>query len=207
VRKKTFPRAKVIPNSYDDTIFKIHSEITRHRDFIFVGRLVSDKGVDLLLRAFSAFSGEQGYTLTVAGTGPEEARLHAMAEKLGVREQVDFTGPVCGEALSRLLNAHRIAVVPSTWEEPFGIVALEAAACGCVVLGSDAGGLSEAVGPAGCLFRRGDVEDLKNHLLELISNDSLQEGFRAAARRHLEKHQAAVLSKKYFELIEEISAQ
>lgn len=206
VRKKTFPAATVIPNSYDDTIFKIHGGVARERGLIFVGRLVSDKGVDLLLRAFSALPGERAQTLTVAGTGPEEARLRRMAESLGVRERVDFTGPVCGEALARLLNAHRIAVVPSTWEEPFGIVALEAAACGCVVLGSDAGGLPEAVGPAGCLFRRGDVEDLKNQLLKLIHDDSLQQQFRVGAASHLEKHRAAVLSKKYLELIEEISA-
>jgi glycosyltransferase involved in cell wall biosynthesis len=207
VRKTTFAAATVIPNAYDDTTFKIHNGIERAKDFIFVGRLVSDKGVDLLLRAFSGLPGDRRHTLTVAGTGPEEARLRAMAERLGIRERVDFTGPVCGEALARLLNAHRIAVVPSTWEEPFGIVALEAAACGCVLLGSDAGGLPEAVGPAGCLFRRGDVEDLKNQLLKLIHDDSLQQRFRAGARSHLEKYQAAVLSKKYLELIEEISTQ
>jgi glycosyltransferase involved in cell wall biosynthesis len=207
VRKTTFTAATVIPNAYDDTTFKIHNGVARERDFIFVGRLVSDKGVDLLLRAFSGLPGDRRHTLTVAGTGPEEARLRAMAERLGIRERVDFAGPVCGEALASLLNAHRIAVVPSTWEEPFGIVALEAAACGCVLLGSDAGGLPEAVGPAGCLFRRGDVEDLKNQLLKLIHDDSLQEWFRTGARSHLEKHQAAVLSKKYLELIEEISTQ
>lgn len=207
VRKKTFPASTVIPNSYDDTIFKIHCGVARLRDLIFVGRLVSDKGVDLLLRAFSALPGDRGYTLTIAGTGPEEARLRSIAESLGVRERVDFTGPVCGEALARLFNVHRIAVVPSTWEEPFGIVALEAAACGCVVLGSDAGGLPEAIGPAGCLFRRGDEEDLKNHLLKLIRDDSLQERFRVGARSHLEKHQSDFLSKKYLNLIEEISAQ
>jgi glycogen(starch) synthase len=207
VRKKTFPAATVIPNSYDDTIFKIHNGVDRKRDMIFVGRLVSDKGVDLLLRAFSALPHDCGHTLTVAGAGPEEARLRAMAESLGVRERVDFTGPLCGEALALLLNAHRIAVVPSTWEEPFGIVALEAAACGCFVLGSDAGGLPEAIGPAGCLFRRGDVEDLKNHLLKLVRDDSALERFRTGARGHLEKHRTAVLSKKYLELIEEISVQ
>lgn len=207
VREITFPAAIVIPNSYDDAIFKIREGIAQDRDFIFVGRLVSDKGVDLLLRAFSGLPRDRRHTLTVAGTGPEEARLRRMAESLGVHEQVNFTGPVCGEALARLFNAHRIAVVPSTWEEPFGIVALEAAACGCVVVGSDGGGLPEAVGPAGCLFRRGDTEHLKNRLLKVIRDDSLQERFRAGARSHLEKHQAIVLSKKYLELIEEISTQ
>lgn len=206
VRKNTFPAATVIPNSYDDSTFKILSGIARERDVIFVGRLVSDKGVDLLLSAFSALPRDRSLTLTVTGAGPEEARLRAMTKILDVGERVDFTGPVCGEALTRLLNAHRIAVVPSTWEEPFGIVALEAAACGCVVLGSDAGGLPEAVGPAGCLFRRGDVEDLKNHLWKMIRDDLLQVPFRAEVTRHLEKHQADFLSKKYLELIEKISA-
>jgi len=207
VRKNTFPAATVIPNSYDDATFKIHAGIARERDFVFVGRLVSDKGADLLLRAFAAMDRDAARTLTLVGAGPEEARLRAMAENLGVRERIDFTGPVCGEDLSRLLNAHRIAVVPSTWEEPFGIVALEAAACGCVVLGSDAGGLPEAVGSAGCLFRRGDVEDLKNLLSKLIRDHPLQERFRANAKSHLENHRADVLSKRYLNLIEEISAQ
>ena len=207
VRETTFPAAIVIPNSYDDTIFKIREGVARERDFIFVGRLVSDKGADLLLRAFAPLAREEARTLTVVGAGPEEARLRAMAENLGVRDRVDFAGPVCGGELSVLLNAHRVAVVPSTWEEPFGIVALEAAACGCVVVGSNAGGLPEAVGPAGCLFRRGDVEDLKNLLSKLMRDDPLQQRFRAAAAGHLEQHRAAILSKRYLNLIEEISAR
>ena len=61
---------------------------------------------------------------------------------LGLERQVEFTGVLQGETLVRTLNAHRIMVVPSRTPEPFGVVALEGIACGCVVVGSEGGGLS-----------------------------------------------------------------
>lgn len=178
----------VIPNPYDDALFHPRPEVARDRDLLFVGRLVSDKGADLLLEAVAQLAA-QGIqmTATITGSGPEELALKSQAEKLGIADRVRFTGPLRGEALAQEMNAHRVLVVPSRWAEPFGIVALEGAASGCVVVASDGGGLPEAVGPCGLLFDSGCVDGLVKTVMQALQ----MEPSLPACERHLQKHQAA----------------
>jgi len=163
-----FP-SKVIGNPYDDTVFREYSR-TRDRDCIFVGRLVSDKGLDVLIRALHLLK-ERGVsmTLTVVGTGPEESSCRKMVEKFGLQDQIRWRGGVHGHALAELYNQHKLCIVPSRWSEPFGIVALEAIACGCFVIASESGGLPEAVDGCGLFFPNGDeraLADILHHQKE-----------------------------------------
>ena len=132
-------RSVVIGNPYNDEVFKLSATAERSRDLIFVGRLVSDKGADLLLDALATL--EPKPRLTIAGDGPERDRLVEQVSRLKLGEHVEFVGGQSSHELVKLLNEHRILVVPSRWAEPFGIVALEGIACGCVVVGSAEGGL------------------------------------------------------------------
>ena len=101
-----------------------------------------------------------------------------------------------------MLRQHNIMVVPSIWEESFGVVALEGAACGCVVLGSDGGGLPEAIGPCGTTFRRGDVSDLGSKLAYLLRHPAEWDRYRAAAPAHLELHRPERVARRYLEVFE-----
>lgn len=195
--------ATVIPNSYRDEIFYERPEIQRDRDLAFLGRLVSDKGADLLLNSLALLK-QQGLQLklTIIGQGPEENHLQQQAKSLGISEQVNFVGVVMGEALARLLNAHKILVVPSRWQEPFGIVALEGIACGCVVVGSDQGGLKDAIGPCGVTFPNGDLTALTQVLTDLNSNDSTMEMYHIHRTTHLAKHRQDAIAKAYLQVLE-----
>jgi glycosyltransferase involved in cell wall biosynthesis len=124
--------------------------------------------VEVLLAALGHLA-ERGLLprLTIAGDGPEREPLAAQARALGIAEQIDFLGSRQGEEVVRLLNAHRILVVPSRYDEPFGIVALEGIACGCLVIGSRGGGLKEAIGRCGLTFANGDSRELAD-LLERL---------------------------------------
>jgi glycosyltransferase involved in cell wall biosynthesis len=102
------------------------------------GRLVSEKGFDVAIEAARAVD----VPLTIAGEGPDEPRLRALA----AGADVTFTGWVSGERLRELRAGAAAVLVPSRWEEPFGYVALDALAAGVPVLASDAGGLPEVVG-------------------------------------------------------------
>jgi glycosyltransferase involved in cell wall biosynthesis len=102
------------------------------------GRLVSEKGFDVAIEAARAAD----VPLTIAGEGPDEPRLRALAGGA----DVTFTGWVSGERLRELRAGAAAVLVPSRWEEPFGYVALDALAAGVPVLASDAGGLPEVVG-------------------------------------------------------------
>jgi glycogen(starch) synthase len=183
---------EVIPNPYDDSLFCLRPEIPRDRDLLFVGRLVSDKGADLLLQALARLPGRR---LTITGDGPESAILPQQAEAWGVADRVTFTGPKRGEELARLMNAHQVLVVPSRWAEPFGIVALEGAASGCTVVASDGGGLPEAVGPCGRVFASGDAEVLARVLDRLTPPDP------AAVAAHLARHRAGEVVAAYEKLL------
>jgi glycogen synthase len=194
-------QSEIIGNPYDDSQFRLLSNIPRDRDIVFVGRLVSDKGVDLLLRA-TALINRPNINLTIVGTGPEETSLRALAA--GLKLNVTFAGAKSGTELAELLNHHHIIAIPSRWTEPFGIVALEGIACGCVPVGSKQGGLPEAIGPCGLTFQNGDPKQLAERLDKLLTDSSLREKFRAAASSHLQRFRTATIGKRYRELLHEL---
>jgi glycosyltransferase involved in cell wall biosynthesis len=217
--------ARIIGNPYDDKAVRLIPNIARDKGLVFVGRLVSDKGVDLLLEAMKILrtseenvqrptsnvqrpmaKGEHNvdlqFDLTVVGSGPEEEKLRRLARELGLDRQVTFVGQKSGDELARILNQHRVLVVPSRWAEPFGIVALEGIACGCVVVGSRGGGLPEAIGPCGLTFENGNARELADCLKELLLNPAKMEALRKEASAHLAKFRADAVADAYLELIQ-----
>lgn len=192
----------VIANCYRDDLFR-RLPVERTGDLAFVGRLVSDKGVDVLLDALAQLA-EEGLAprLNVIGDGPEAPRLREQARRLGIADRIGFLGTRTGEELVRLLNRHRILVVPSRYDEPFGIVALEGIACGCVVVGSEGGGLKAAIGPCGPTFRNGDAADLARVLAPLLRCPATGGEYLAHAEDHLALHTAGRAAAAYLKEIE-----
>jgi glycosyltransferase involved in cell wall biosynthesis len=152
----------IIPNPYDARQFVARAPATeRSADLIFLGRVVSEKGIDVLLEALARLRKRALFPrLTIVGSGPELPRMQQLAERLGLRDQVTFAGPKRNADLVELLQQHKIIVIPSRSDEPFGVVALEGIACGCVAVGSSGGGLPEAIGPCGVTFPNGDADAL-----------------------------------------------
>jgi glycosyltransferase involved in cell wall biosynthesis len=195
---------EVIPNPYDDSVFKILPAIPRRPDLVFVGRLVSDKGIDLLLDALARLrASDLRPCLTIVGCGPAEGDLRRQAQELGLSDQVAFVGMRRGVELAELLNGHEIAIVPSRWAEPFGIVAVEAIACGCVVVGSEAGGLPEAIGRCGILFPNGDTLALVGALQRVLTDQDLRKSVRDSAAAHLERFNLVTVAQRYLRILEE----
>lgn len=193
----------IIGNPYRDELFYEMPEIPRDRELVFLGRLVSDKGVDLLIAALGQLK-IHGFTphLTIIGTGSEESFLRNLAQDLGVLSQINFVGIKTGIELVQLLNAHQIMVVPSRWLEPFGVVALEGIACGCVVVGSEGGGLKDAIGPCGATFPNGNVQALSQILSDLLTNPYKLSTYRAKANTHLPHYKRSEVAKAYLKVFE-----
>jgi glycosyltransferase involved in cell wall biosynthesis len=139
--------SEIVGDPYDNGTFCESGLPVKKEDLIFVGRLVSDKGVDLLLTAMKNLA-ERGVcpNLSIVGDGSEKTALQQLTARFGLAGQVSFLGQKNPVELANLLRAHRVQVVPSRWEEPFGIVALEGLACGCKLIVPDSGGLREAAG-------------------------------------------------------------
>lgn len=139
---------------------------------LFIGRLVVEKGVQVLLAALARLQHlYPAARLIVAGAGPYATELQNLAGNLGLAGRVEFTGFVSEEVRNQLLARARVAVFPSLYE-PFGIVALEAMAAGVPVIVSRTGGLAEVVEDkrTGLTFNPGDVADLERCLVTIFQN-------------------------------------
>lgn len=151
----------------------------------YVGRLVPEKGLELLLRA--AVSLPADTHLVLVGDGPDEPRLRALTHSLGLREQVHFAGRQPHEALPAWYSAFDCLVLPSVglpvWREQFGLVLAEAMLCGTPVIGSTCGAIPEVIADAGLLFPEGEVEALANHLRHLRADPARARALGEAGRR------------------------
>jgi len=197
--------SEVIPNPYDASVFHERDSVARSEDLVALGRLVSDKGFDLLIQALGLLA-KDGVAprLTIIGDGPEKPLLIRLAKDLGVADQVTFRAAMTGTALAEELNRHRIMVIPSRWKEPFGIVALEAIACGCVPVGSREGGLADAIGLCGSTFPNGDVPALTRELTRLLKGPELLHHYREHAADHLCRHWPEAIARRYLEIFERV---
>ena len=198
--------ATVVPNPYADDLFVTRPDAQRPSDLVFLGRLVSDKGLSVLLDALALLR-KRGHepTLTVVGGGADEVALREQARDLQLDRQVRFAGVLKGTALVDLLNQHRIMIVPSVWEEPFGVVALEAIACGVVPIVTRSGGLPEAIGRCGLVVPKSDSAALAAAIERLNGDASLLASLRAEAPQHLARHTRVQIVEAYLRVIQRAS--
>jgi glycosyltransferase involved in cell wall biosynthesis len=160
------------------------------RRLLCVSRLVERKGVDTVVRALLELPGAE---LVIAGGPPveelsadaEAARLSGLAEQLGVADRVRLIGRVEHDDMPALLRSADV-VVSTPWYEPFGIVPLEAMACGRPVVGTAVGGLLDTVRPeeTGLLVHPHDPDAVATAVGRLLDDPGLRARFGAAASRH-----------------------
>lgn len=179
-RCQSLPRQSVIYNPVKlmNIPFNPDGEFT----FGFVGRLVSDKGVSTLLRGFALLSErerESGFRplsrLRIVGSGPEEAELVALGDRLGIGHLLEFCGSRSGEELSKLIQGTDIFVIPSLWEEPMGVVAVELMSAAKPLIVSRRGALVE-VTQGNCLdFENGNEQELALQMEKLRDDRELRQ--------------------------------
>jgi glycosyltransferase involved in cell wall biosynthesis len=142
----------------------------------FVGRLVKEKGVDLLLEALDGLP--DSCRAQVAGSGPDEDRLRTLIQKLGLEGKVTLAGKIPAAHMPEFYRQLDVLVLPSrtrqNWKEQFGRVLVEAMACGVPVIGSDSGEIPNVVGDAGLIFAEGQVDALRSCLAQLVDKPELR---------------------------------
>jgi glycosyltransferase involved in cell wall biosynthesis len=151
----------------------------------FAGRLIAGKGADVLLRAAALLAAPLRPRVVIAGDGPERPGLRALATELGV--EAEFPGWV--KDMARYWRACDAAVVPSDeWRESFGLVAVEAMACGRPVIASAQPALLDIVadGRTGLVVAPGDLQALSAALARYGADPALRAEHGAAARRDVE---------------------
>jgi glycosyltransferase involved in cell wall biosynthesis len=133
----------------------------------YFGRLSREKGADLFIRAVAALpAGERSRRFLISGSGPSDGAARDLAAKLGVGEAIEFSG--WKEEVGELMRRASAVVIPSR-SEGLPLVALEALASGTPVIASRVGGLPEAVGGFGMLFRTGDWRELSRLIADTLA--------------------------------------
>lgn len=150
---------------------------------LYFGRLTEEKGIEVLLRALQRMP---DVPCKIVGTGPEEAALHLVGDRL---PNVTFEGYQSGEALHRLIAGARVVAIPSIWNEVFCLSALEAMAFGKPVIGSDIGALPEVIRDrqTGLLVPPADVSAWCEAIERLMSDTLLATSLGRAGRAFVEK--------------------
>jgi glycosyltransferase involved in cell wall biosynthesis len=156
-------------------------------DIGFIGRLVPERGVDLLLRATARLRGD--WSLTVVGTGPAQQELEALAEKVGIGSRVRWLGGMPRHWLDSVWPTLDCVVLPARttqrWVEPVGQALLDAMAQGLPVVGTESGVLPEIIGDAGIVVGEDDPDVLGLALERLQSMPDEQARLGAAGRRRV----------------------
>src|SRR4051794_24194038 len=210
----------VIPNGIDpaDLVTQDEAELARLRSefaqpdeklVLLIGRLVYEKGFQLALEAMPEILEQvPGTRFLVAGSGTHEAELHRQASELGLMEHGTFLGWIGDDVLHSLYRISDLTVVPSIYE-PFGLVALEAMACGCPCIVADTGGLREVVPheDVGLRFRPRDPESLAEVAVRVLSDDVLGQSIVAEAYEHLRRFDWADVAEQTAAVYESLAAK
>lgn len=152
-------------------------------EFGYIGRLVAEKGLPLLIEAANHLAGNgKCFRLSFVGDGPERTRLEGLVDEYGLRERVRFTGDLRGADFERVAGEITAVVMPSIWEETAGLSTIEHMMRGGLVIVADIGGLSEIVDGAGLKFQPGDWRSLASAMQRVIDETSLANSLGSAAR-------------------------
>jgi glycosyltransferase involved in cell wall biosynthesis len=175
--------------------------------FAYLGRLVSLKGLTLILQAAQRLQSEcYNFRVKFIGDGPDSSQLKSLAEKLGVAQRVEFAGFLSGAALDAAMNEIDVVLMPSIWEETAGLSAIEQMMRGRLVIASDIGGLGEVVGDAGLRFPPGDAQALAACMKNVLDHPDVIARLGAAARqRALQLFTEQRMVSQYLELYQRVA--
>ncbi|MGH9687634.1 MAG: glycosyltransferase family 4 protein [Candidatus Acidiferrales bacterium] len=152
-------------------------------NFGYVGRLVAEKGLPLLVEAANHLAKNgRDFRLTFIGDGPERTRLEGLVNEYGLSKRVAFAGEMRGAELARVAGQMAAVIMPSIWEETAGLAAIEQMMRGRLVIAADIGGLGEIVDGVGLKFRAGDWRDLASAMQRVIDEPSLVVSLGSVAR-------------------------
>jgi glycosyltransferase involved in cell wall biosynthesis len=183
-RRLRMPRSQTIYHGIEITCAtSAHPHGRSKIIFGYVGRLVAEKGLSLLIQAANHLAMEgRGFQLVFIGEGPERTNLESLVKQYGLGDRVCFLGEARGVDLARTTSEMTAIVMPSIWEETAGLTAIEQMMRGGLVIVADVGGLGEVVDGAGLKFHQGDWRSLASAMQRVIDEPSLADVLGVAAR-------------------------
>jgi glycosyltransferase involved in cell wall biosynthesis len=150
--------------------------------FAYVGRLVSIKGLDLIIGAVQDLRNRgASFHIDIIGDGPEREHLERLTSERGLNDVISFLGFLEGEELEKKVSDVAVVLMPSIWEETAGLAAMEHMARGKPTIVSDIGGLAEVVADSGLKFSPGNPRALADQMSKFLEDPDLVRRLGAAA--------------------------
>lgn len=177
-------RVEVLGGGVDlDLFYPAPASPKMKKRLVFFGRFVTEKGLWTLLEAFS--QQKNAAELELVGEGPLRGELKAFLAASPLRDRVKLTDYVVPERLRDVLITSGLAIVPSLWQEPLGLVVLEAMACGLPVVASAVGGIPEMITHRenGLLVPPGDSSALASAIDSVMGDQTLYKHLRDGVRQ------------------------
>jgi glycosyltransferase involved in cell wall biosynthesis len=174
------------------------------KTILYLGRLTRSKRVDHALRAFSIIrESEADARLWIAGSGPEEERLKSLADDLGISGSAEFFGRVSEGRKAELLSEAHLMLLPAV-REGWGLVVLEANACGTPVIGYDVHGLRDSIedGVNGYLVREGDFKAMADRAVGLLRDKEVLERISSASSEYSNRFSWEKSSREFLSFLE-----
>lgn len=210
ILKERFPDKEVhhISNGIDTSIFMRHRSLEElqkqypfynTKTFIFVGRIGLEKSIDVMIEGF-AYAGKRdpALNLVLVGDGPNREEMEELAEKLGMKDRVQFLGKVPHEDLltSGLLQYARAFVTASVTEnQPMTVI--EAICCGLPLVVAKVPSMEELSEGNALFFPAGDEKALGEQLLEIAENEELHKELSEASRRLADRFEGARVAEQF----------
>ncbi|MBU0766670.1 glycosyltransferase family 4 protein [Patescibacteria group bacterium] len=210
---KTYP-IEVIHNGVHFDRFQKQVDVQSLRNkyqgktvLLTVGGLWGRKGHDIVLKAISQIvSGRPDIHYIMVGDGNGRAQLEELVDRLNIKDHVEFAGRQMGDDLVRYFQACDIYVhTPKIVDlkfEGFGIVYLEASACGKPIVATDAGGIRDAVldGETGLIASDGDIDQVSKYIITLCSDIELRHKLGESGRVYAQKNSWSSIAEKFKDL-------
>ena len=173
--KETFENIFIIPNSLDQNLNI--KKINKLKQILYVGRIVEEKGVHIYLNVIKNLSKKyRDWKFLIIGSSKLGYKTKSNYEKKIISNisqldiNIEYLGYTSNELVKKIMSESLILVIPSIWEEPFGITAIEGLSNKMVIISSEVGGLKEIVDGKGILIRDINEKKLQKELENLINN-------------------------------------
>jgi glycosyltransferase involved in cell wall biosynthesis len=175
----------------------------KNKDILFVGRLVKEKGVHLFVDAVNDIAKKfADWNFLILGSShlgsiekSNKFSLNVSKKFESIGEQTKFTGFLSHDEVQQRMQTASVIVVPSIWDEPYGLVVAEAMANGAAVIASNLGGIPEILGNNGILLDEINKDSVKNSIISLIKNKNKLAKYQNLSW-HGFSHKASISSKK-----------
>ena len=200
------PRQVRIYNPFPVKQFQASSNAVAEYDFMFLGRIVSEKGVGTLLKSFAlVHQNNPDLKLLIIGDGGWRDKMELLTAELNIDKSVTYVGNKSGMELVNWVSKGKIAIIPSEWFEPMGGVVIELMAAGKNIIVSEYGGLNECLGDAGLNFPNGNHESLALQMIKLITDEDLMRLQRERAIKRIELFNPEIFILEYIDLLKSLA--